>query len=1421
MAPKKEAERQGGKEITARKTRKEVQAKPSAAAAAPARPRPPPPSAASAQEQETTTMSGEVIAPDGRVYESDGVSLLCLKPKMFPRSAAIALVCAPWFETLILVVITLNVCSMAWESPMDEEGTWKAGVIALLEVIFLGVYTVEMLVKMLAYGIIGSKSAYLHDPWCILDFTVVSCAWAPILMTGVELPNVNSLRALRAFRALRAMKIIPGLRVIVEGIMDVIPKLGNVVMLFIFVFVVFGIIGMELFQGTLHYRCALEGFAHAKTKRGFDEAEFDTEVACNPDRDVSDFCEVGQTCAYFEGMPFNGMMSYDSVLMASITLMQTTTWDTWEISMFALMDYTGSAWVVLYYLIVIIIAACFVKNLFLAVLFEEFTQLGRVDLAVAAMEKRQQQIDEAAASQKLPTKKGAQPGFLETVANSSILANSSIALVLLNMVLMSMPYYGMSDEYAASLEFAGLCITCLFALEMGVKLLGLGCSGYWSDNWNVLDGTIVLLSLFEILVTEVLTIFADGSVPQLSFLRMLRLLRIARALRLMRSWQGLYKIVRTLISVIPKIASLALITFLFMVIFVIAGMQFFGGIFTEEYGYSEVPCHEDQCPNPDLEERPHFCNFDYFFPGLLSVFILFTGEWVDSSLAAASIYGPKVLFYFLPCMCVGSFLIMNIFIGMVLSAFGEEDEEVPGEEAAPKEEPPMPKSKSKTNLLVEKPWPQEHALCLFGPRNGIRRSCEALVSHKLFEQFILLVILASSVSLAMDSPLLDPSSATAALLTSTNYIFTAIFVAEMLLKIIAYGFAFTERAYLKEGWNQLDFFIVVISVAVIAAEVLDIPALAPLTSLRVLRALRPLRLIGRIESMKLIVATLIRSIPAVVNVALVFLFIQAVFAILAMQLFAGTFAECSEDHTIKGKHHCEAKGYTWENPVGNSYDDFGQAMLSLFLQTSGDLWETEMFQAMASTSPGHAPVRNDFSLACLFTIVWMFVGAFIALNLFVGAIVDTFNSISAETGVGSATMTGSQLQWVQTVKATVKTKPAKGVRAPEGGLRLWVFNMITHVNFDIFIITIILLNTGLMACKYYGYEEDAGAYAFYNHGMRFFTTVYYTEFLLKIFALGPFGYFSVGWNRFDFTLVLFAFVDDVTHDLSSLLPVPPFLLRVMRLLRIVRILRILKGVKGLRDLVTTIILSLPPVFNVCSLLALVMFIYAVLGMHLFGFLALQENIESHVNFQTVGNGMLLLLQAVTGDGWTLLMQDARVREHPDPALTVCTAEEGNCGSFLAVPYFLSFQLIGTLVFMNLMIAVILDNFSTLSEQNPDLVSPIDIDGFMEAWAELDPEANNSIQSYLVPQLIGMVAPPLGVMGEEDPETKAKALARKLKVTVNKSGEVKFADVLLALSMKRYLDKSDLAETELIKLNKDVEQELTEAEKKTAEEDYTA
>jgi hypothetical protein len=145
------------------------------------------------------------------------------------------------------------------------------------------------------------------------------------------------------------------------------------------------------------------------------------------------------------------MMSFDSVPLAMVTLLSATTWDTWETSMFCLMDITGNWWCLLYYLGIIILGGCFARNLFLAVLFEEFTQLGRVNVATEKMEKRAAELKgeiEVKEEKVVPT------GFLADLANSSLLSGASILLVLVNMVLMCMPYYGMSDEYAANLEAA-------------------------------------------------------------------------------------------------------------------------------------------------------------------------------------------------------------------------------------------------------------------------------------------------------------------------------------------------------------------------------------------------------------------------------------------------------------------------------------------------------------------------------------------------------------------------------------------------------------------------------------------------------------------------------------------------------------------------------------------------------------------------------------------------------------------------------------------------------------------------------------------------------------------------------------------------------------------------------------------------------
>jgi hypothetical protein len=105
-------------------------------------------------------------------------------------------------------------------------------------------------------------------------------------------------------------------------------------------------------------------------------------------------------------------------------------------------------------------------------------------------------VEGTALSDGAPKRRGkCDPYALVTaVALSQALSNVSTALVFVNMALMCLPYYGMSDAYALRLEVAASVIAWLFILEMGIKLLGLGCGGYWSDGWNRLDGTVPRLT---------------------------------------------------------------------------------------------------------------------------------------------------------------------------------------------------------------------------------------------------------------------------------------------------------------------------------------------------------------------------------------------------------------------------------------------------------------------------------------------------------------------------------------------------------------------------------------------------------------------------------------------------------------------------------------------------------------------------------------------------------------------------------------------------------------------------------------------------------------------------------------------------------------------------------------------------------------
>ena len=131
------------------------------------------------------------------------------------------------------------------------------------------------------------------------------------------------------------------------------------------------------------------------------------------------------------------------------------------------------------------------------------------------------------------------------------------------------------------------------------------------------------------------------------------------------------------------------------------------------------------------------------------------------------------------------------------------------------------------------------------------------------------------------------------------------------------------------------------------------------------------------------------------------------------------------------------------------------------------------------------------------------------------------------------------------------------------------------------------------------------------------------------------------------------------------------------------------------------------------------------------------------NFDHFGNALLLLFQVLTGDDWAAIMSDCRA----SPESSSCTLEEGNCGSAAAIPFFVSFQVLGSFVMLNLVVAVILENFTTLGNVNPNLISSNDIANFKEAWAEIDPDANGLAPISDLANVLNALPPPMGFKGK--------------------------------------------------------------------------
>ncbi|XP_044855135.1 sodium channel protein type 4 subunit alpha-like [Mauremys mutica] len=676
---------------------------------------------------------------------------------------------------------------------------------------------------------------------------------------------------------------------------------------------------------------------------------------------------------------------------------------------------------------------------------------------------------------------------------------------------------------------------------------------------------------------------------------------------------------------------------------------------------------------------------------------------------------------------------------------------------------------------------------------NLRKTCFKIVEHNWFETFIIFMILLSSGALAFEDIYIEQRKVIRTILEHADKIFSYVFVLEMLLKWVAYGF----KVYFTNAWCWLDFLIVDVSIISLTANWLGYSELGAIKSLRTLRALRPLRALSRFEGMRVVVNALLGAIPSIMNVLLVCLIFWLIFSIMGVNLFAGKYYRCINTTTdelfdiseVNNKSDCLALLHThqvrWVN-VKVNFDNVGLGYLSLLQVATFKGWMDIMYAAVDSREIEEQPLYETNLYMYIYFVIFIIFGAFFTLNLFIGVIIDNFNQQKKKFGGKDIFMTEEQKKYYNAMKKLGSKKPQKPIPRPHNKCQGLVFDCVTKQAFDIIIMVLICLNMVTMMAETDD-QSPTKINILYNINM-IFIVIFTGECLLKMFAL-RYYYFTIGWNIFDFVVVILSIGGIVLADIIEQYFVSPTLFRVIRLARIGRVLRLIRGAKGIRTLLFALMMSLPALFNIGLLLFLVMFIYSIFGMSNFAYVKKESGIDDIFNFETFGNSIICLFQITTSAGWDGLLNPILNSGPPDcdPDLeNPGSSVKGDCGNpSIGICFFCTYIIISFLIVVNMYIAIILENFNVATEESSEPLCEDDFEMFYETWEKFDPDATQFIAYSVMSDFVDTLQEPLKIAKPN----KIKLITMDLPMVVG--DKIHCLDILFALTKEVLGDSGEM------------------------------
>ncbi|MCI4389945.1 hypothetical protein PGIGA_G00116920 [Pangasianodon gigas] len=996
-----------------------------------------------------------------------------------------------------------------------------------------------------------------------------------------------------------------------------------------------------------------------------------------------------------------------------------------------------------------------------------------------------------------------------------------IILVFLNTLTISSEHYNQPEWLTEVQRVANRVLLAMFTLEMLVKMYSLGLQAYFVSLFNRFDCFVVCSGIIE-------TILVEHEIMSPLGISVLRCVRLMRIFKVTRRWASLSNLVASLLNSMKSIASLLLLLFLFIIIFALLGMQVFGGKF-----------------NFDTIHKKR-SSFDNFPQALLTVFQILTGEdWNQVMYEGIKAYGGPsssgmiVCIYFIILFVCGNYILLNVFLAIAVDNLAGsrslgastkpvdvkqddddeefkvpvEDERENAEEDDEGEAPSGPRPTIAELVRKEKivPIPEGTAFFIFSRTNPLRVLCHKIINHHLFTNLILVFIMLSSVSLAAEDPIRNHSFRNN-VLGYADYVFTSLFTFEIVLKMMTFGAFLHKGAFCRNYFNLLDLLVVGVSLVSFGIQS---SAISVVKILRVLRVLRPLRAINRAKGLKNVVQCVFVAIRTIGNIMIVTTLLQFMFACIGVQLFKGKFFRCNDEaksspEECKGTfifykdgdmNHPTIQKRHWHNSDFN-FDNVLMAMMALFTVSTFEGWPALLYKAIDSNKENFGPIYNYRVEISIFFIIYIIIIAFFMMNIFVGFVIVTFQE-QGEKEYRNCELDKNQRQCVE---YALKARPLRRY-IPKNPYQYKFWYVVNSTAFEYIMFVLIMLNTICLAVQHYGQSKT------FNYVMDIlnmvFTAVFTVEMVLKLIAFKPKHYFTDAWNTFDALIVVGSVVDIAITEANPAEgeELPPteapqvdesgnaeessrISITFFRLFRVMRLVKLLNRGEGIRTLLWTFIKSFQALPYVALLIAMMFFIYAVIGMQIFGKIAMVEGtqINRNNNFQTFLQAVLLLFRCATGEAWQEIMLACLSGKLCDPESDYNPGEEMTCGSGFAIVYFITFYMLCAFLIINLFVAVIMDNFDYLT-RDWSILGPHHLDEFKRIWSEYDPEAKGRIKHLDVVTLLRRIQPPLG-FGKLCPHRVACKRLVAMNMPLNSDGTVMFNATLFALVRTALKIKTD-------------------------------